>query len=432
MQYRLRDLPGLLRSPVGRQRLGWGLQQGAYPLLRRWAQLRRRVWTPRVRVVAVVGSYGKTTTARAVTAALGLAPNPGLEYNATIGLAANLGRLRRGDRVGVLEVGIEHPGQMAAYAAMVRPDVVVVTSVGSEHNRSLGGLERIRAEKAAMVESLPAGGLAVVNGDDPNALWMAGRTRARVRTFGTEAGVDVRAVDVAMDWPRGTRFLLRVDGVEREVRARLFGRHSVAALLAAAAVAIAEGVDLDRVVAALESLAPTDGRMQVEELPGGAWLLRDDFKSSYETVERALDTLAEVPARRRVAVLGEVSEPPGSQGQVYRALGARLAAAADAAVLLGGNYQRWAAGAAVAGMDRSALVDARRDVLRAAEVVAGMVEAGDVVLVKGRDTQRLDRVSLALQGRAVGCRVVSCSLRTVRCAGCAMLEAGWSAGRAVV
>jgi len=431
VEFKVRDLPRLLRAPVGRQRLLLGLQQSAYPVLRAAAALRRRVVTPQVRVVVVIGSYGKTTTARAVTAALGLPANPAIEYNSSIGVAANLSRIHRRDRHAVIEVGISHPGEMRGYASMVRPDTVVVTSIGSEHNRSLGSLAQIREEKAAMVRALPPEGVAVLNADDDNVMWMARQARAKVISFGTGAGADVAAVGAEVDWPGGMRFTLDLAGTRRTVRSRLLGKHSIGALLAAAAVAWQEGVDLDDVVAALEGFAPTPGRMQVVPLPGGAWLVRDDFKSSLETIERALSTLAELPARRRVAVLGEVSEPPGSQGEIYRGLGERLAASADAAVFVGGNYQRWASGAAAAGMSRADLVDAGRDVLRAAEAARDLTGPGDVVLVKGRDTQRLDRVSLALMGRQVACTISTCSLRTVRCERCPMLESGWKGGRGV-
>lgn len=431
MELKVRDLVRLLRAPVGRQRLFLGLQQAAYPALRVGAALRRRLLTADVRLVAVIGSFGKTTTARAVTAALGLPPNPTIEYNSSIGAVRNLNRLRPNHRHGVLEIGISKPGQMAGYASLTRPDIVVVTCIGSEHNRSLGSLERTREEKAEMLRTVPSGGLAVVNADDDHALWMARQTRARVVTFGERDGADVAARDVRIDWPRGTAFCLDVAGVRRAVRSRLLGRHSIGALLAAAAVASQEGFGLDGIVAALESFAPTPGRMQVEALANGAWLVRDDFKSSLETIERALSTLAEIPARRRVAVLGEVSEPPGRQGDVYRALGARLAASADAAVFVGGNYRRWASGAAAAGMDRAHLVDAGRDVSRAADQARELTGPGDVVLVKGRDTQRLDRVSLALLEQPVGCTISSCSLRTVRCERCPMLESGWKDGRGV-
>jgi UDP-N-acetylmuramoyl-tripeptide--D-alanyl-D-alanine ligase len=241
----------------------------------------------------------------------------------------------------------------------------------------------------------------------------------------------VRATDVALDWPRGTRFRLLCQGRSREVRTRLFGRHHVYPILAAVAVGLALGLDPERTLPALERLAPSRGRLQLVALADGVELLRDDHKSTLETVERALDLLAEIPDRRRLVVMGEVSEPPGSQGPLYRGLGARVAAIAAGLVVVGGNFQRYAAGATAAGMPRDRIVDAGRDVLAAAAAVRAMQKPGDVVLVKGRDTQHLARVALALGGRPVRCAIPECSLKVCGCDDCPMLERGWRGRRPV-
>ena len=184
-----------------------------WPVLSRLASLYRRTAVRRTRIVAVVGSFGKSTTTNAVVTALGGTPYPGSQRNISSFLARGLFRIRPGDRHAVLEVGIGEIGEMAPYARMIRPDITVVTSIGSEHNASLGTLEATRREKAAMVRVLPPSGIAVLNGDDPNVLWMRGETGARVVTFGFGEGNDVRASDVSLaDWPNGTRFTLHAGG----------------------------------------------------------------------------------------------------------------------------------------------------------------------------------------------------------------------------
>ncbi len=424
-RYGVRDLPDLLRTPVGRWRLRVDLSELAWPLLRRAASAYRRTATSKARIVAVVGSYGKTTTARAVAAALMLPENPRLAHNTLSAVAINLLRMRPGAVHGVLEVGIDDRNLMGPYAAMIRPDIAVVTCVGSEHHRSLGSLEITREEKCAMVRALPPSGVAVLNGDDPNVRWMAGHAAAKVITFGMEQGNDVRAADVALDWPRGTRFRLEFDGGSRDVRTRLLGRHFVYPILAAVAVGVVEGRSLDDTLPALENLPPTPGRLVAVPLRDGITLLRDENKSSLETIHRALDLFAEIPAARRILVLGDVSEPPGSQYPIYRAIGERVAQIVAAAVFVGGGFRRYRTGASRAGMPRAAMVNAGRSVRAAAEIVKAMLKPGDVVLVKGRDTQRLDRVSLALAGRSVRCDIDFCDIKAMRCDVCPMLERGW-------
>jgi UDP-N-acetylmuramyl pentapeptide synthase len=315
---------------------------------------------------------------------------------------------------------------MTHYAELVRPDVDVVTSIGSEHIRSLGTLETTRQEKAEMVRTLPPDGLAVLNGDDPNVRWMAGQTRARVQTFGFGEHNDVRATEVALDWPSGTRFRLQAAGESREVQVLLQGRHQLYPILAAVTVALAEGIPLDAALGPLAALEPSSGRLALVQLPNGAFLLRDEFKSALETIDAALDVLAEVPARRRILVLGEVSEPPGSQGPIYRRLGERAAGIASRLILVGGDksQESVAVGARRAGLPREAIVLCGSEARKAAEAARADLAPGDVVLIKGRDTQRLARVALALMGRQVRCELRSCHIRTLLCDRCPMLERG--------
>jgi UDP-N-acetylmuramoyl-tripeptide--D-alanyl-D-alanine ligase len=426
----LLDIPGLLRTRVGRAKIRDGFLYRAWPVTSRLAILYRRTIAHKVCIVTVVGSYGKSTTKRSVVAALGdLIPNQellgGRGANHRAGVARLILRLRPDYRCVVVEVGIDAKGQMAPMARTIRPDITVVTTVGSEHNRSLGTLETTREEKADMVRALSPSGLAVLNGDDPNVLWMRGQTRANVITYGTGNDNDIRASDIQLDWPQGMRFRVHARGETRELRTRLIGRHMVYPVLAAVAVALAKGCSLDECAPRLEELEPTPGRMHLQRLENGAVLVCDYFKSSYETVVVALDVLSEIPANRRLVVLGEVSEPPGSQGPIYRSFGERVAQIASRAIFVGHNFQRYKAGATRGGMPASALTDVGDSVLDAVELLRHDLGPGDVVLIKGRDTQRLDRVALALAGRSVRCRIPVCRLKHTRCYQCPMLESGW-------
>jgi UDP-N-acetylmuramoyl-tripeptide--D-alanyl-D-alanine ligase len=256
---------------------------------------------------------------------------------------------------------------------------------------------------------------------------MAGQTRARVRTFGFGAGSDVRASDVALDWPRGTRFRLHAAGQTRLVRTRLIGRHMVYPILAAVAVGLEEGLRLDELLPRLAALAPTPGRLEVVGLANGALVLRDDCKSTVETLDAALDVLAAVRAGRRLVVLGEIDDPLGSPWPHYRRVGERVGRIATRAVIVGTaeSFRHYAAGASKTGLGAHALVHAGPHVHAAVELLRGELGPGDVVLLKGRWGQRLERVALALAGRRVTCDITACSLRGRRCARCPMLGRGW-------
>ena len=278
---------------------------------------------------------------------------------------------------------------------------------------------------------LTPSGWAILNGDDPNMRWMEDQTCAQVVTFGLAESNHIRASDVTLDWPNGTLFKLHADGEIRQVRIRLFGRHMVYPILAAVAVSLAEGFTLDQVIPALESLPPTPGRLEVVKLGNGAFLLRDDYKSTLETIDTALDVLSQIPAQRRIVVLGDVSEPPGMQGPIYRQIGERLASIVSRAVFLGGNFRRYATGASRGGLPKDALINAGRSAFKAAEVLRDELGPGDVVLIKGRDNQKVERVAHSLMGRSVRCDIDFCDAKVV-CAECPMLERGWKGKRVVI
>jgi UDP-N-acetylmuramoyl-tripeptide--D-alanyl-D-alanine ligase len=334
--------------------------------------------------------------------------------------------IRPGARYAAIEVAVDTPGQMAMYTKMLRPDVVVVTSIGSEHNRSFGTLEATRDEKATMVRCLAPTGLAVLNGDDPNVLWMRGQTKARVLTFGFDEANDVQGSDISMsDWPDGSRFTVHSHGRSQEMFIRLIGSPNINAALAAIAVALDEGYTLDDVQQRLGRLAPTPGRLQPVMLESGAVILRDDFKSPLETIHVALDVLSQIPARRRIVVLGRVTEPQGIQGDIYRDLGRRIAVVAERAVFVCDKRDSSCrAGAIQMGMSPKAITKTCNNLFKAAEAIKQEIGRGDVVLIKGSINQHLERITLALQGRKIQCRIKLCKVKDLACSDCPALEKG--------
>jgi UDP-N-acetylmuramyl pentapeptide synthase len=430
--YSIRDVPSLLTTPLGWRRCAAGLAYYGWPLLAPMTAAYRRSVLRRTRVVAVTGSVGKTTTARAAVTALGGRPSRYIASNYRGFVTFALLRARPWGPA-VVELGISGRGQMARYARILRPDVAVVTAIASDHSRAVGTAEDIRDEKAHIVRALSTRGVAILNGDDPNVRWMATQTRARVVTFGLGTDNDVRASDIRLNWPHGMSFQLHGGDHRCLLTTRLLGRPMVYSLLAGAAVALTEGRSLADIARRLATLPPTPGRLEVVPLASGVILLRDEFKGTEEATAAALDLLAEVPAARKVAVLGEVSDLVGPQGNVYRRLGARLSrSATEVLFVTHGRPTAYRAGAAGAGLPRAAM---RHVDTGPGGAVAALREAslqpGDVVLVKGRDNQRLGRVSLALMGRDVRCELLECNVTLLRCDTCPMLERGWT-GRRVV
>ena len=203
---------------------------------------------------------------------------------------------------------------------------------------------------------------------------------------------------------------------------KLLGRHMVYPILAAIATALTQGFSLEQILPPLQTLSPTPGRLEPIRLPSGALILRDDFKSPLETINAALDVLAEIPARRRIVVLGDISEPFGKQWQIYRKVGERIAQVATKAIFITGKFRAYAASARASGLPSSSLVDVGGSFLEAIDALRQDLGPGDVILIKGRDTQRLDRITLALMGRTVRCKLTFCNTKAARCEHCSMLE----------
>jgi len=412
-------------SHGGRNFLWWQVIDRGQRICHWIARAHRVVLSRHKRVVMVVGTYGKTTTTRAVAAVLGLPPDPWLERNANcLGLVAwSLLRQPVWRRYAAIEAGIGEPGSMRGLARTLRPQVVVVTCIGSEHIQSFRNTEHLRSEKAEAVRSLGAHDTAVLNFDDPNVAWMASQTRARVIRYGFDPAWEIHVKTWEQDWPHGMRLTVSVRGEEIAIRARLIGKNSIYALLAAIAVGVAEGLPAALAVERVAALPPTPGRLQPMPLPSGATALCDDYKGSVETVHAALDFLADIPARRRIVVLGGLDSPPNPQRRYYRAVAEHVCRVADHVIVVGYTYREYV------GELRRGQGDGRRlsgfeVASRTAEAVAllqKIVGPGDVVLVKGQKSQNLRRIVLALQGREVRCAVDACRLHLQQCDNCPLL-----------
>ena len=411
-------------TPIGRRRIGWGLLFRCGFLLWPMARVYRHLFLREVPLVAVTGSFGKTTATRAIQAALGLPAERHVLWNAGGFLPLALLRTRRGSRAGVLEVGISVRGQMAGYARRLEPLATVVMSVGSEHLATLGSIEAIRDEKANLVRVLPRQGIAVLNGDDENVLWMTTQTDARIVTFGFGEGLDVRAEHVELDASGRTRFRLLVEDAIHNVRIELVGRTAVYPILAAVAVSRVLGVPVEDALSRLSSLPAAPERLEPFRARNGALLLLDTSKSSLETIDVGMEALRAIPAEgKKVAILGDVEGPPGSQGPIYREVGRRLASVVSQIVFVGGRkaYASVSGGAREGGLKSEDLLYVGREVRGVASLVEDRIAPQDVVWLKGRSTQHLGRIGLALAGRNVSCNVTYCPV-TPGCATCPMLE----------
>ncbi len=414
-----------LRTPIQRARLRISVlaRLGRLPW---WlATLYRRVLIPHVKIVAVVGSFGKTTTRRTIAAALGDQSPDQDDWNARAAIAYSVLRIRPWKRLAVLEVGIGRKGVMGPYARTVRPNVAVVTSIGSEHLSQLGSLMVTRSEKAKMVEAVPPTGRVFLNGDDENVLWMQTRSSAPIETFGFSERNDYQASKLQRDQLNGIRFDLQHRGESVRVSSRFLGEHMAYPLMAAYAVGRYFGVSSQSILQNLATLESTRNRLQLIEVKEGVHVVLDACKATLETIETAIETVRHLPAKRKVMIMGDVEEPPGSQGPIYRALGIQLGEVFDRAILVGGktNLSRLRVGTTAAGLSKDAVTNLRNDPQLLASAIREELKPGSLILVKGRSTQHLERAVLSLIGWHVTCSIRFCAWHR-HCTTCPYLTMG--------
>jgi UDP-N-acetylmuramoyl-tripeptide--D-alanyl-D-alanine ligase len=333
------------------------------------------------RIVAVTGSAGKTTTKDAIAHLLENELPTGKtngNFNNHVGVPLSLLRLPDACRVGVIEIGMNHAGETRQLAAIAKPNVGVVTNVGYAHVEFFDSIEGIAAAKRELIEGLPPDGVAVLNADDPRVSRFGEAYPGRTVTFGFSEAADVRAEHVEHG-AAGSRF--RVLGVDFE--SAMSGRHAVMNLLAAIAVAHVFGIAPEVLRPAVASF--TVGNMRGQRtLHQGIVIWNDCYNSNPEAAQSMLEVLAETPAVRRIAVLGEMLELGLSSDELHRQVGqyaGRYAAGrrVDLLIGVGGAARAMVEAARQAGVEAEFFEDPAEAGERARQVA----RPGDAVLFKG-------------------------------------------------
>ncbi len=376
---------------------------------------------PEQRVIAVTGSSGKTTAKECLRVILSehfpIVATAGSD-NGRRGLPRLLLRARRSHRFVLAEVGILKPGRMWRSALLLRPDIVVITSVARQHMRDFQDLETVAREKAKLLHPLSSRGFAVLNGDDPRVAAMSNPRRFPTIWFGTSPQFDVWASDVSFVWPGRLEFTVHAAGASERVRTQFVGAHWVPSVLAAIATALRCGVTLRQAAEAVAAVVPYQARMQPVALPSGAIMLRDENNGTVDTFNKALEVLRTAKALRRVAVIGTISDHPDGYHEAARWLGRELASAAEVAIFVGEPSRTGSQAAEEAGMKPENLhwfPDARS----AAGFLRNETRCGDLVLLKGTWDDHFPRIYYAQLG-TVECWREHCLLNPV-CGDCRYL-----------
>ncbi|MCU1409406.1 MAG: UDP-N-acetylmuramoyl-tripeptide--D-alanyl-D-alanine ligase [Rhodoglobus sp.] len=341
-----------------------------------------------LKVVAVTGSNGKTTTKnmlRAILGAEGKTVAPLGSFNNEVGAPISILGIEHDTRFLIVEMGADGVGDIAKLVAVAMPDVGIVLTVGLAHIGKFGSPEAIEQAKGEMVADLPETAVAVLNADDPRVVRMARRTKAPVQWFGLSDAADVRAVDIEAT-ASGTAFTVVADGERTPVQLRILGEHHAMNALAAITAARAVGVPVARSAAALEGLVRAERwRMEVLEGPDGVVIINDAYNASPDSMAAALKTLAQITrgdTHRSIAVLGEMAELGDYADDEHDRIGRLVVRLNIQQLIVVGHNARHihnAAGLEGSWDGESLLVETADE---AYDLLRDRMRGGDVVLVK--------------------------------------------------
>lgn len=344
-------------------------------------------------LIGITGSNGKTTVKEMCAAiwraalddedaaVLATAGN----LNNDLGVPLTLLRLRPWHRAAVVEMGMNHPGEIGVLTRLARPTVALVNNAQRAHLEGLGSVEAIAEEKGAIYEGLdPKSGIAVINADDPHAgYWRRRVGHQPVRSFGLDAPADVVGVaDVA---GLLSQVRLKADGGEYEIALGLPGVHNVRNALAAATACLAAGAAPAAVVAGLSAYRGTRGRLEMHRLRGDVLLINDSYNANPDSVRAAIEVLAATPGHR-VLVLGDMAEVGEHAGQLHSEVGGHARSCGIEALFAFGGMSALA----VANFGSGALHFGSIDALNKA--LLKVCAPGTVMLVKGSRSMAMERV----------------------------------------
>lgn len=345
-------------------------------------------------VVGVTGSNGKTTTKRMIhhvlSKRLGGSCSP-KSFNNHLGVPLSLLAVEERDQYVVCELGSNAPGEIVGLAAWCRPNVAVITSVGPTHLEKLLSIEGVAAEKASILAHLAAGGLAIVNGDSEPLAEAIGRFGPRIVRFGCSEGCDLRL----------TEYVPTAAGQKFQVNGRLWvelpapGKHNAMNALAALAVARELGIALEEAAGFLADFGGTDMRLQSQRM-GPITVINDAYNANPASVAAGAAVLADLPAARRVMVVGDMRELGPDTDSLHVATGRDIAARGIDLVIgvgeLGGLVAR---GAAAGGAQTRTFAS----VQEACQGVPALLGGGDAVLIKGSRAMAMERLLEPLAAR---------------------------------
>lgn len=345
-------------------------------------------------VVAITGSNGKTTTRKMTAAVLASKFNTLAtkgNFNNEIGMPLTLLNLKPEHQWSVVELGMNHPGEIARLTAICQPDIGVITNIGPAHLEGVGSIEGVRDAKGELLEVMSSKATAVLNADNPYSVQLAEGCRQPTVRFGQTKDAQVRAESIDMQLEQ-TEFQLVLPSATFKLCLKTPGIFMVQNALAAAAVGFLAGLTADNIKAGLESFQPVHGRLNFHKLANDLTLIDDSYNANPESVQGAIQTLVALKQRHRgICVLGDMLELGAHADYLHRHIGSTVAQQSIDRLYVTGNFaDAMAAGAREGGMAaNNIIVGSKAELVNA---LVGELQSHDWILVKGSRGMRMETI----------------------------------------
>ncbi len=345
-------------------------------------------------VISITGSTGKTTTKEMIAGILSqgwkTARTPG-NYNNEIGVPLALLELDATHQAAVVELAMRGVGQIAYLARMAQPQIGVITNIGMSHLELLGSKQAIAETKAELLASLPETGTAVLNAEDEFFNFLSKRSPGRVVSFGKTETADVRADRISVRNDGTIEFFLRGWWGEQRIALKAAGRHHALNAAAAAAAAMSAGANAAWIAPGLEAFEGAEMRSRVVRTPSGITVIDDCYNAAPDSMRVAMELLADLPGRDKWAVLGDMKELGPLSPEWHQEVGELAGDLGLAGVITLGELGHFIAKGAQADLPAEKVLEAS-DNAEAAQMVADLLAAGDVVLVKGSRAMKMEEI----------------------------------------
>lgn len=383
------------------------LKNIARPFFHTSRRLLAKLWLQshsKTTVIGVTGSYGKTNTVAAIEAVLSQkfkTLSTDINLDTTFNIPITILKLTSQEKL-ILEYGVDHIGEMNRHLSLAKPKIAVVTGISPVHadKAHLGSLENIIKEKSKLVKAIPKDGFAVLNYEIPEVRRMGDECKGKVIFYGFDknrASVWANRIKLTAS---GLEFNLHHKDELVKVKTNLIGTAFVENCLAAAAVGIVSGLELSLIARGLESLKPMEGRMSIEAGPKGTVLLNDSRRANPASAIAGLQTLKEYPAKRKIAVLGEMGELGDWEEKGHRQVGREVSLIKPDYLVAVGPLTKYIVEEAEKSMKKGSAIWVN-NVFEAAGVLANLVHAGDLIYLKGSLLKHLERIPLIMEGKEV-------------------------------